>query len=251
MTRKLLTLLVLLILAVGVSQVGGEDWGRGALQSLTESNVDTSFPDGSFLGEGAVTGYQAALLVDRLLARTDANTGCTDAMAGLTDTGFRFSDVPSDHWVADAVTRLAALGVEEAFPDGNLHGDDFLSGDQTALLLANAVEAVAAKVLCGEGSVEERLGAMAAEVATLKGGIAAGALAGPAGPEGPPGPAGPQGEKGEDGARGEPGPQGIQGEIGPAGPPGPIGETGLQGLIGETGPAGPPGPPGLAGADGA
>src|SRR5690606_13693941 len=222
MARLVLTLLCLLALAVGISQVGGDEWGRAALGQLTEADLDTSFPDGSFLGEGSVTWYQAALLVDRLLARTDANTGCTDAMAGLTDSGFRFADVPNDHWAADAVTRLAALGVAEAFPDGNLNGDEFLTGYQTALLLAGAVEAVDAKVLCGEGSVDERLGAMAGEVATLRSDIAAGSLAGPAGPPGPPGPPGPQGEPGQDGAPGEPGPQGIQGEIGPAGPPGPI-----------------------------
>src|SRR5690606_29644272 len=180
-----------LVMAIGLSQVGGDEWGRGALRQLSEVEFDTGFPDGSFLGEGSVTGYQAAVLVDRLLARTDANTGCTDAMAGLQDSGFRFSDVPSDHWAAGATERLAALGVAEAFPDGNLNGDEFLSGYQTALLLAGAVEAVDAKVLCGEGSVDERLGAMAGEVATLRSDIAAGSLAGPAGPPGPPGPPGP------------------------------------------------------------
>ncbi len=85
------------LLAVGSGQDGGgPDWGRQALGRLGEAGFELGFPDGSFLGEGAVTGYQAAVLIDRLLARADAGSGCTDAMAGLPDTGFAFSDVPPD-----------------------------------------------------------------------------------------------------------------------------------------------------------
>src|SRR5690554_6825735 len=182
-------LAALALLAIGSSQDGGgPDWGREALGQLGEAGFDLGFPDGSFLGEGAVTGYQAAVLVDRLLARADAATGCTDAMAGLPDTGFAFSDVPDDHWAAGAAARVAALGVQEAFPDGRLNGDEFLTGFQTAALIAGAVSAIDAKVGCGEASVADRLGEMSAEVQSVRAAIAEGAL------QGPPGPPGPQGE---------------------------------------------------------
>src|SRR5690606_28990326 len=163
------------------------EWGRDALGQLGDAGFELGFPDGSFLGEGAVTGYQAAVLIDRLLARADAGSGCTDAMAGLPDTGFAFSDVPPDHWAAGAATRVAALGVREACPEGRLGGDAFLPGCRTGALLAGAVDAVGAKVACGEGTVAERLGAMGAEVQAIRADIAAGALQGPPGPPGPQG----------------------------------------------------------------
>src|SRR5690554_1269093 len=280
MKRIVFVLSGLFALAVVLGQGTEDGWGREALGELSDEGVDTAFPDGSFLGEDAVTGYQAAVLVDRLLARTDARSGCTDAMAGLPDTQFTFSDVPPDHWAAGAAARVAGLGVAEAFPDGALNGDEFLTGYQTALLLASVVEVVDAKIDCGETSVEERLGEMSQEVAAMRADVAAGALRGPqgpAGPEGPPGPAGPpgpQGEPGQDGlqgVRGEVGPPGpagpegppgppglpgIDGERGPAGPPGepgppgPVGDTGPMGPAGERGPIGPEGPPGVDGVDG-
>ncbi len=243
-----LALLLLGLLAVGVSQDGGgPDWGREAVGQLSEAGFELAFPDGSFLGEGAVTGYQAAYLVDRLLARADASTGCTDAMAGLPDPDFAFTDVPADHWAAGAADRVAALGVRDAFPDGQFKGEEFLTGFQTAALLAGAVAAVDAKVACGEESVTERLGAMGEEVQSIRADIAAGALQGPPGPEGPPGPAGPQGEQGPPGQDGAAGPPGPPGETGPAGPAGPEGPAGADGLPGDVGPAGPPGPAGPAG----
>src|SRR5690606_31242100 len=128
MRKYVIALAALLLVAVGITQVAGGDWGRTAVASLNDSGVDTGFPDGSFLGDNAVTGYQAAILVDRLLTRIDLATGCTDASAGAVDPSFSFSDVPQDHWAAGAAARVAALGVSEAFPDGTLKGDEFLTG---------------------------------------------------------------------------------------------------------------------------
>src|SRR5690606_22913011 len=228
LTAALALLLPLALLAVGAGQDGGGlGWGREALGRLGEAGVELGFPDGSFLGEDAVTGYQAAVLIDRLLARADARSGCTDAMAGLPDPGFSFDDVPPDHWAAGAAARVAALGVREAFPEGRLGGDEFLTGFQTAALVAAAVAAVDAKVACGETSVQERLGAMAAEVQSLRAAIAEGAL------QGPPGPPGERGEPGEPGATGEPGPPGPAGPPGEQGPPGPEGAEGPPGPQGD------------------
>lgn len=250
MTRAIVTVGLFLVLAVGLTQSGGDEWGREAVGRLTDAGVEIAFPDGSFLGQEAVTGYQAAVLVDRLLARMDSATGCTDAMAGLPDPDFRFEDVPSDHWAAPAAARVAALGVRDAFPDGQFHGDDLLGGYQVALLIAQALEAVDAKVACGERSYEARLGDVAEELSTLRAEVAAGALQGPPGPAGPAGPAGAEGPQGPPGAQGPEGPQGLRGEVGPVGPAGPPGSAGPSGVQGPTGPQGPAGPAGPEGAPG-
>src|SRR5690606_39554904 len=112
---------VLLALAIGLTQSGNQEWGRSAVRNLTEAGVEVSFPDGSFLGDGTLTGYQAAILVDRLLSQIDVSTGCPDLVTGLPDGEFDFGDVPEGHWAAGAARRVAALGVRQAFPDGNLH----------------------------------------------------------------------------------------------------------------------------------
>src|SRR5690606_13052454 len=120
MKRIVFVLSVLFALTVVLGQVTEDGWGRGALGELSEEGVAGAAPDGGVLGADAVAGDQAAVLVDRLLARADARAGCTDAMAGLPDTEFTFSDVPPDHWAAGAAARVAGLGVAEAFPDGAL-----------------------------------------------------------------------------------------------------------------------------------
>ncbi len=253
MKRVMWFLGLLLLLSIGLTQSGGDAWKRTAVGDLSDAGVDVGFPDGSFLGDQSLTGYQAAVLVDRLLQHVDQTTGCTDAMAGLPDPGFTFDDVPQDHWAYGAVERVAQLGVRDAFPDGAFHGDQFLTGYQTAYLLSRAVDVVDAKTACGSASLQERLGAMADEVATLRAEIASGAVAGPQGPQGPvgpAGPAGPSGPSGADGATGPAGPPGPQGERGVAGPPGPVGAVGPAGSAGPAGPAGPAGEPGPSGADG-
>lgn len=255
--RIRIVLFATLVLTTAFAQAQGDDWGRAALRQLGEAQVDTAFPDGSFLSEESVTGYQAALLVDRLLARVDIATGCTDAMTGLTDSGFAFSDVPADHWASGAAARVAALGVRDAFPDGLLNGDEFLTGYQTALLFAAAVEVVDAKTACGARAMQERLGEMSQELAAMRADVAAGRLVGPQGPQGlqgergPEGPQGPAGERGVAGPAGEAGPVGAVGPVGPAGAQGPVGAVGPAGPAGPTGPSGPIGPIGPAGPAGA
>src|SRR5690606_22833530 len=94
--------LVFLTLTFGLSQGESGEWGRTAVRDLTSAGVDVSFPDASFLGEGTLTGYQAAALVDSMLAQVDAATGCPDLLVSGPDEEFAFTDVPSEHWAAGA-----------------------------------------------------------------------------------------------------------------------------------------------------
>lgn len=245
-----LALVVTLLLAPAVARAqssAAEPWQAAAVEQAQQAGLDLTFPDGSFLGQGNLTGYQAAALIDRLLQRVDARTGCTDALAGVPDPDFQFTDVPQDSWAYGAVSRVATLGVREAFPDERFHGDEALSGYQMALLLAQTVDLIDAKTTCGDRSTQERLGAMADEVATLRAEIASGAVRGPPGPEGPAGSAGPSGPVGPAGPAGAAGPAGPEGPQGPLGPAGPAGPPGPEGPVGPAGPQGPQGPAGSVG----
>ena len=255
--------LSLIVLAQGESGA----WRLAAVDGLTGAGVDTGFPDGSFLSGDPLTGYQAALLVSRLLDAIDDRTGCLDADAGLT-AGAAFADVPDGHWAADAAGLVAALGVDQAFPDAAFRGDEPLTGYQTAFVFSGVLRVLDARVACGAGGAAAAVEELQREVGELRGALEAGELAGPSGPPGPAGPEGPQGPQGAQGERGPEGPagsMGLMGEPGPAGPPGPAGEAGVTGPVGpagepgpagsagpggEPGPAGPAGPAGLAGDDG-
>ncbi|MEX2534114.1 MAG: S-layer homology domain-containing protein [Trueperaceae bacterium] len=243
MERKILLPLAIIVLAVaGMALMQSDgDWRSRAVANLSEQGIDPVFPDGAFLGEGTLTGYQAAVLIDRLMSVVDARTGCDDPMAGLPAPDAGFNDVPADHWASAAVARVAALGVEEAFPEGEFRGAEFLSGYQTAFLVSRALEAVEAKTACGENSEQELTSTLLQRVDELETQLASGALQGtqgPAGPQGEPGSAGPEGSRGE------------AGPAGPQGPSGPQGETGMAGFDGETGAPGPVGPAGQAGSPG-
>ena len=255
---RLVLAAIIVVLGVGVvvrAQMSdaAEDWRVRGVAALADAGVSASFPDGSFLADDTLTGYQAAVLVTRMLDVTRDLARCPDPGVEVLSDAVEFEDVPSDHWAGDAVRRVAALGVEEAFPDGRFGGDAFLSGYQFAFLLARALEAAEAQVACGELAGNAELARLSGEMDTLMASFEAGELRGPAGPAGsagPAGPAGPEGPPGPPGPSGAVGPSGPAGAMGPVGPEGPPGEAGVPGPEGPPGPVGPMGPDGVAGPPG-
>jgi Collagen triple helix repeat (20 copies)/S-layer homology domain len=282
--RHILMLSLALIAGFGLMQTAGDAWKGEAVNTLSQSGVNISFPDGAFLGEDTLTGYQAAVLFADLLGKVDAATGCPDAAATA---AFAFVDVPPDHWARPSLERISALDVAQAFPDGNFKGDQFLTGYQTAFIASKLLEKLDQKVECGVGDMRSIISELQNNYSSLQANLASGALAGPPGPAGetgpagppgpvgPPGPAGSAGLKGDRGSAGLAGPAGPKGSAGPVGPAGPIGVAGLScwdlngnnlkdgsedinrdtefdalDCAGVAGPAGPPGSPGEVGPPG-
>lgn len=233
---RLLVPAILLVFGVGVAVYGqatdtADDWRSQAVASISDAGIDISFPDGSFLATDTLTGYQAAVMLARLLDVTRTLSGCRDAGVEALADEVAFDDLPSDHWAEGAVRRVAALGVEEAFPDGRFHGDSFLSGYQFAFLLSRALLAAEAQVACAELAGDVRLVQLGEEMDILMESLASGELQGPPGPQGPVGPAGAAGAAGADGPPGPAGPMGPPGTEGPEGPEGPQGEHGAGQIV--------------------
>ena len=166
-----------------------------------------------------------------------------------------FPDIPAGHWAADAVERIADLGIVVGFPDGTFRGNEAFTRYQAALVISrlldviseemmsagalsdedviairNAIQELAGAIVALEARVstleadsanmialQDRIAQLELQLAELQDQIAAGELQGPPGPQGPQGPEGPMGP---------PGPVGPQGPEGPMGPPGPAGEAG-------------------------
>ncbi len=285
--RHVLALALVLSAGVGLLQTAGDAWKSEAVNKLSQAGVNISFPDGAFLGEDTLTGYQAAVLFADMLTKVDTATGCPDAAPAV---AFSFVDVPPDHWARPSLERVSALDVSQAFPDGNFRGDQFLTGYQTAFIAGKILERLEQKVECGVGDMRSIISTLQTDYSNLQSNLASGALQGPAGPAGSagppgppgpvgaPGPAGPVGLKGDRGPAGTAGAAGAKGAAGPSGPAGLPGEDGLScwdlngnslkdgsedinrdtkfdaldcaGAPGVAGPAGPEGPPGAAGAPG-
>lgn len=186
------------------------------------------------------------------------------AIGGATVHAQSFPDVQSDHWAADAVERIADLGIVQGFPDGTFRGNESFTRYQAALVVERLLRVIqentqAALVLTQEDlaalrlvvdqlrldvdSLDARVAALEADTALsidqlwalvsalqaeldeLRDSIAAGDFQGP---PGPPGPVGPQGPAGPEGPVG---PQGPEGPRGPAGDPGTPGEPGEPGAV--------------------
>lgn len=181
-----------------------------------------------------------------------------------------FPDVQSDHWAADAVERIADLGIVVGFPDGTFRGNETFTRYQMALVIERLLLVVqdgmhAAQLLTNEdiaalnaavdqlnvdldalerrqagfeqdssASVEQlraQVRVLNDELDQLRAQIASGELQGPPGPPGPQGPQGETGFQGPEGAQGPEGPRGPQGEVGAQGPEGPQGVAGATGEV--------------------
>jgi hypothetical protein len=235
--------IVALILIVGTGFVmsqAADDWRQRAVRGLEASGLATTFPDGSFLSEAPVTGYQVAYALGLLIDRVENVSACP----GSRGQSPGFPDVPTGHWASDAVALLATLGVSEAFPSGRFDGDAFFTGFQMAYLIQRTSVRVDELLACGARELAGRMNDIEQRVVSLDNQLEAGLV------QGPPGPAGPPGESGERGPAGERGPPGERGPQGEAGFRGDVGPTGVDGAPGERGPLGPPGPPGPPGLQG-
>lgn len=123
-------------------------WQEQVLASAEQLGIEPTFPDGSFISDKGATGYQLAYLIDKMLTVTDERISCSDPELGYADPGYRFEDVPEDHWAQASAQQAAKLGVREAFPDGRFEGGEYLTGFQALLLVTRAMDAVEARIDC-------------------------------------------------------------------------------------------------------
>ena len=206
--RKFIAVMISLVIAgVAIMQTSGDSWKSEAVNTLSQAGINISFPDGAFLGEDTLTGYQAAILINDMLTKVDSLTGCPEQASNVP---FIFNDVPPDHWSRPSLERISALGVQAAFPDSSFKGDQFLSGYQIAFLVGKVLEVATQKADCGIQDVRGVVSRLQGDMSSLQSSITAGTLQGPPGPAGPAGPTGPAGL---------------------AGPAGPLVRRVLQGLL--------------------
>ena len=131
-----------------------------------------------------------------------------------------FSDVPANHWAAQAVADLAKAGILEGYLVGNtarFYGNRTMTRYEVAAALARLLKRVEAT----QASKSPTLDQIRDMILTNR--EVQDKLRGPAGPAGPAGGPGIPGGGSASVKVGPPGPPGPKGDTGPQGPPGPKG----------------------------
>ena len=100
---------------------------------------------------------------------------CTLALCAPAVAQEAFPDVAEEHWAAEAVLRLADLGIVMGFPDGTFRGEEGFSRFQAALVVDRLLRVVGDEVTALEEALSndvQALGgavnALASEAATLR-----------------------------------------------------------------------------------
>ncbi len=88
------------------NDVDSSYWANPYVQSLTQKNVISGFPDGTFRPNDQMTRAQFASVLAGAFLRNDVRDPIT------------FSDVPADHWAAEVISQAYSKGWLSGYPDG-------------------------------------------------------------------------------------------------------------------------------------
>lgn len=129
----IMTLVLVAALATGASAMSFSDdediRNSEAVSMLTELEVVSGFPDGSFRPDEYVTREQAAKMISSILQRKD-DSFCWDG-------SFSFSD--QSGWANEAIEYCSYKGIIAGYSDGTFDPTGYITADQMAKMLLVAV----------------------------------------------------------------------------------------------------------------
>jgi hypothetical protein len=125
-------------------------WAHDSVTVLTSLGLFDGYPSFTFGGQKAVTRYALAVTLQRVkqdflrsmpdnLRLRSTPDACFPTPGGHHRSDEqerkRFSDVPPDHWAAEAVEELSSAGVVRGYPDGRFYGDRSMTRYEVAVAL--------------------------------------------------------------------------------------------------------------------
>ena len=109
------------------SDVDGDYWANQYVMALNEQNVISGFPDGTFRPNEQMTRAQFA----SILAGAFSQPTIREPIS--------FSDVPTDHWAAGAISMAYARGFLSGYPDGTFGLDQPITRLEVLLSLTSGL----------------------------------------------------------------------------------------------------------------
>ncbi len=102
-------------------------WANQYVQSLSQANIISGFPDGTFRPEEQMTRAQFASVLSGAFPLPTIRPSRT------------FSDVPTDHWAAGAISSAYAKGFVSGYPDGRFGLDQPITRLEVLVSLTNGL----------------------------------------------------------------------------------------------------------------
>ena len=140
--KRALSLVIVLALALSMCVMGAgavkysdveSTYAYSAeVQFLSDLEIITGYPDGTFQPEGTITRAEAAAVIFRTLAGKESSS---ENYKGATD----FVDVGVDHWACGYINFAVEMGIITGYPDGTFLPEKEISYAEYVTMLARAL----------------------------------------------------------------------------------------------------------------
>jgi hypothetical protein len=141
-TRTAAVLAAIVLTAIGPASAQGPfaDVPAGhpafeAVYELAKQGFVNGYADGKYHGNQAMTRYELALALQRMLQRASARDFMPTTLPHKPPPGPSLTDVAKDHWAADAVQQAHEWGFLMGHPDGTFNGDQPVARAEFAVVL--------------------------------------------------------------------------------------------------------------------
>ncbi|MBJ7984710.1 NEAT domain-containing leucine-rich repeat protein [Bacillus cereus] len=101
---------------------------EGAIEAVTQAGIMTGDGNGTFRPNGVLTRYEMSVVLQKVF-QLKANENSVES----------FKDVPKGHWAEGYVKALADNNISKGDGKGDFSGDDFVTREQYAQFLYNAI----------------------------------------------------------------------------------------------------------------
>lgn len=112
------------------SDVPEGHWAYESVAMLAKAGVSKGYGDGTFRGDKNITRYEVSMMIANI-----SKQQFTD----VPEISNPFSDLPNDHWASEAVTILAAKGINQGYGDGTFLGNRNITRYEMATMLAKTL----------------------------------------------------------------------------------------------------------------
>lgn len=103
------------------------NWAKNSIQTLSEQNILTGYPDGSFRPQGLITRAEfSAMMVKALSLNVNASGRQT------------FNDVPTNNWAYPSIETVRSTGLVSGYPNGLFMPAKSINRAEAMAILSNA-----------------------------------------------------------------------------------------------------------------